>query len=659
VIDHDEARARCSADLDGELGPTDAAELHAHLDGCEPCLAFADRLASVRAALRDDPGGAPDVRGRVLVAVGRTAAIQRALRQDPEPAPDVRARVRAELERSPSSTSTVVVERRGWGRAAPAARRWLPAAACLLVGLLIGSALVGGWRSPPPPAVAAQVPEKVAAAQFELTSLAAKLTVVERGWNPEVPERTFAGSIDFAAPESLALHLEDTTAYPSDQWVPNDVALVRSREQWWARGPRSCPSSAQPGCTAPEPRLEVVDRLAPFDDGVAVPLDLVVPVRSFSRAPDPPSLGERTIDGRDAVGVEVTASQVAPLLAGLRPAGNLRQFFASDPVALWLDARTWTPVRIEVRAADDPQRPTWAANRGYDDAPGDEILVVEVTDAVVNEGVYPQEFPEAPPGGVRRDAGFEWWLGSSADGSGVEGVVVDPALLPPGFVASTWGVVRSDEGRRTVVQTWFGGRGWVRVASTRDWDGDRLFGDLGSPVRRSDHPDGSVTYASLDGTRQAVHAGDLDVVVTGSLDADALTRVARGVGARGEPVPADWRDAATESVASAADLLPGLLVPGPGAWLADPAVRADGNVVTQAYAGAGGRGLVVVEAPGERLPPPLDLDVGGVSVRGHDGRYSATRGELEWVEGGRVHRLSSTTLTRTELLAVAEAMVPV
>ena len=113
-----------------------------------------------------------------------------------------------------------------------------------------------------------------------------------------------------------------------------------------------------------------------------------------------------------------------------------------------------------------------------------------------------------------------------------------------------------------------------------------------------------------------------------------------------------------ESIASATDLLPGLLVPAPDAAFDDAAVRADGNVVTQAYAGAGSRGFVVVEAPGERLPPPLDMDVAGVEVRGRHGRFSAARGELEWVEGDRVHRVTSETLTRAELLAIAEGMVP-
>jgi tmRNA-binding protein len=93
----------------------------------------------------------------------------------------------------------------------------------------------------------------------------------------------------------------------------------------------------------------------------------VVPVRSFLRSPEPTALGTRTIDGHEAIGVEVSASQVAPLLDGLRPAGNLRQFFPSDVVSLWLDAASWTPLRFEVRVSDDPDRVTWAINRGYVD----------------------------------------------------------------------------------------------------------------------------------------------------------------------------------------------------------------------------------------------------------------------------------------------------
>jgi hypothetical protein len=669
VIDHDQARRWLSSALDGELEHSDESPLRDHLDACASCQAYQDRLARVRVGLRDASAPAPDVRAAVMAAIGSSSVAADELPSTGATAPPtgevelhvVGHRVDRTEEARPLPSprrETTVVERRGLGAARVV--RWLPAAACLVVGLLIGSALVGGLRTTSTPA-AAQVPEHIAAAQFDVVSRSARIEMIERGWNEQVPERTFTGSIDYRAPETLALHLDDTTVYPSPAWVPDDVDLVRRDLQWWARGPRDCPSTAQPGCTAPEPRLEVIDDVEPHDDGAAMPLDLVVPVRSFLRSTEPTSLGARTLDGHEAVGVEVSAAQVAPLLDGLRPAGNLRQFFPSDVVGLWLDAERWTPLLIEVRASDDVDRRTWATNRGYVERPGDEILSVRVVDRDPADDGDIEGLEPAPAGGVRRDAGFAWLVdGVVVPGyqrTDARGVGVDGTSLPHGIVPMATGIVGFATPHETVIQTWSGGRGWVKVASTTGWDGTRLFGDLGSPVRRLTAADGSVTYASLDGTRYAVHANGVDVVVTGSVDEDALARVVDGLDVVGVEVPADWDEAATETIASATDLLPGLLVPAPDATFDEAAVRADGNVVTQAYAGAGGLGFVVVEAPGERLPPPLDMDVSGVVVRGIDGRYSAARGELEWVEGDRVHRITSTTLTRVELLAIARAMV--
>ena len=669
MIDHVEARERLSLELDGELDAALASELQVHLARCADCAHHRDALVALRRDLRDEDVTAPDVRAGVLAAIAastRGAHPEAGPTTVAEPGPaltslsvfghHVEDPVRPDGERV-----AVVVERGGWTRG----RRWLPVAACLAIGLIIGSVLVGGFRSPSNPA-AAQVPERIAAAQFAVTSMSARLEVTERGWHASVPTRSYAGTIDYQAPDDLALHLEDTTSYPSAAWVPNDVDLVRTGDQWWAQGPRDCASAAQPGCTSPEPRLQVIDNLGPFADGAPVPLDLVVPVRSFLRSPEPPALGSRTIDGREAVGVEVSAAQVAPLLDGLRPAGNLRQFFPTDVVALWLDAASWSPLRIEVRASADPDRRTWAVDHGYVDQPGDEVLTVVVRDLAINEGieVTPVEWgPEVQPmNGVRRDAGFVPIVdGATASGSvppGLIGVELDPAALPAGLAPWTTGTFGLGTAHETVVQTWFGGSGWLKVASTTGWDGTSLFGDLGSPVRRTTAPDGSVRYSNLDGTRHAIHAGGVDVVVTGSLDDETLATVVAGLDVRGIPVPEDWSDAATETIESATDLLPGLLVPGADAAFDEAAVRADGNVVTQAYAGAGSRGFVVVEAPGERLAPPLDMAVAGVVVRGVDGRFSASRGELEWVEGDRIHRLTSSTLSRAELLRVAEAMIP-
>ena len=654
MIGHDDARRLLSVRRDQPLDPSAAAELDQHLAGCSGCLAFERRLDEVGLALRAPLEPAPDVRARVLAAVAAGAAAAPSLAAVPptagaggrSPAPhggsDGDGRSGAGDDRVPS----VVTARpqRAW--------RWLPAAACLVVGLLIGSALVGGLREPPVPA-AAQVPEQVAAAQFGITSLSTDLEIVERGWNEEVPTRTFTGTLDYETPGSLALHLDDTTRYPSPAWVANDVDLVAHDDRWWARGPRDCSSLGQPSCTAPAPRLEVVDAIAPFDDGAPVPLDLVVPVRSFLRSSEPVALGSRTIDGRDAVGVRVTALQVGPLLDGLRPAGNLRQFHPADVVDLWLDATSWTPLRFEVTATDEPDRLTWARNRGYVEQPGDEILAVAVGDLRVNAGIDDTRLEPPPPGGVRRDAGF---TPAVPDATSSSWVAVDPATVPAGLTAATTGVVGAGTAHETAVRTWVGGRGWVKVAATRDWDGDRLFGDLGSPVRRLDADDGSVRYVSLDGTRVALHGEGIDVVITGSVDEPSLLAVAAGLGVHGTVVPDDWSDAATETVESAAEVLPGLLVAPAASGYEAAAVRADGAVVTQAYSGSGGRGFVMVEAAGNRLAPPLDMDVGGVVVRGVDGRFSASRGELEWVEADRIHRLTRTTLTRAVLLAVAAAL---
>ena len=87
-------------------------------------------------------------------------------------------------------------------------------------------------------------------------------------------------------------------------------------------------------------------------------------------------------------------------------------------------------------------------------------------------------------------------------------------------------------------------------------------------------------------------------------------------------------------------------------------MRVDGKVVTLAYAGPGSRGFLLVQAPGSRLTPPLDADARGVGVRGADGRWSAERGQLEWVEAGRTFDLRSATLSLEELLAIAASLEP-
>jgi len=609
----DQARADLSLAADGELAGGRDAPLAAHLAGCGACTAFQARLATIRQQLRFEPVGAvPDVAPRVMVAVRHRA-----------PPRSARGRV-------------------------PRGGRLLPVAAAFLAGAVVGATFVGlGGRRPAQVAMA-DLPARVVAAQRTLTSLAAEVSLVERNWHPDVPERVLAGRLRYRAPESLALQLTDRTAYPSAAWARDDVTLVVTGDRWWTRGPRGCPVEAQPACTPRAPQVRLVERREPFADVTPVPLDLVTPVRSFTPAAAPAPLGTGRVGGRAAVGVATTAAQVAPLLAGLAPAGNLRAFHPADPVELWLDEAALLPLALRVTVAAGGERQRWAAARGYPDRPGQVVLELTLRGVALNRPLEAGAFPPPPPGARAEDAGF-------LDQPDPGGIVPDPAWLPPGFRPHRSGAVGGASGPRVTVRTWTDGRAWLKVRATGEWPGGRLFGDLGPLVRPLGLGAG-VAYASEDGGRVAVHGDAVDLVVSGSLDPSDLARVAAGLAVAGRPVPGGWAEAATATLPQARAASPGLLRPRDPAGFAPPAVRVDGKVVTLAYAGPGSRGFLLVQGPGARLTPPLDADARGVGVRGRDGRWSTERGQLEWVEAGRTLDLRSATLSLEELLAIAASL---
>ncbi|MGH9185582.1 MAG: hypothetical protein ACRD0U_07190, partial [Acidimicrobiales bacterium] len=252
---------------------------------------------------------------------------------------------------------------------------------------------------------------------------------------------------------------------------------------------------------------------------------------------------------------------------------------------------------------------------------------------------------------VRQDPGFR----DTADTASDTGVP-DPGWLPSGFASHRAGRIEGSAGPPIGVRTWTDGRAWVRIDATASWPGGRLFGDLGGIVRAIDAEGGGVVYTSEGGSRVAIHGDRIDVVVSGSASAATLLRVATGLGVSGRPVPTGWAEAATTTLDGAAGPAPGLLVPGRLDGFASPAVRVDGDVVSLSYAGPGSRGFLLTESPGSTLSPPLDPDAFGLRVRNRDGRYSPARGELEWIDDGRVVALRSTTLSVEELLAIGEGL---
>jgi hypothetical protein len=645
---------------DGELAGERAGPLAAHLAGCAACAAFQAHLAAIRQQLRLEPVGAvPDVAPRVLAAVRR-----RARPAPPGSGPIPAASPSAPVGLPPAAAGPPpAAPTRPPGRRRP--RSLLPVAAAFLAGAVVGATFVGlGGRRPAQVALA-DLPARVVAAQRGLTSLAAEVSLVERNWHPDVPERVLTGRLRYRAPESLALRLTDRTTYPSAAWVRDDVTLVVTGDRWWTRGPRGCPVEAQPACTPRSPQVRLVERREPFADATPVPLDLVTPVRSFTPAAAPAPLGTRRLAGRAAEGVATTAAQVAPLLAGLAPAGNLRAFHPADPVELWLDQAALVPLALRVTVAPGGERQRWAAAHGYPDRPGQVVLDLTLRGVVLNRPLEAGAFPPPPAGTRAEDAGFRDRpalgptgapLRGSPDPSGGGGTAPAPAWLPTGFRPYRSGVV-GGAGPPVAVRSWTDGRAWVKVRATRNWPGGRLFGDLG-PLVRPLALGAGVGYASEDGGRVAVHGDGVDLVVGGSLAPADLVRVAVALPVTGRPVPAGWAEAATATLPQARAASPGLLHPRDPAGFAPPAVRVDGRVVTLAYAGPGSRGFLLVQAPGTRLTPPLDADARGVRVRRSDGRWSAERGQLEWVEHGRVLDLRSATLSLEELLAIAASLEP-
>lgn len=607
-----EVAQRLASDaLDDPLEAEQRDVLDHHVRTCAACARFEQEVPAIRRRLRIAPVG--DV-------------------------PDIAGAVRSRLESDARPRGTVDEARR---------TRWSElgwAAAVLVVGAMVG-ALVAGLLGPPV-GLADTIGERMLRSQVAIDSLSASLTITEHGWHPDVDTRRLVGRIAYASPDRLVLTVDDRTSYPDGRWRPNDVTLAIGTDRIVRRGPAPCPVAAQPTCTPPEPRLEVVDDPEPFGASNVAPLDLVVPTGSFG--PDEPvsTIGDRPVDGRATVGVEVTAAQVDGLLDTVLGTGNWRQVHPTDRVRLWLDRRWLVPLEVEVLAGSGPERDRWASVHGYLDEPGRPILHLEASDLSVNDGgrPVPPEIDADPD--QHTDGGFRSLPGGAVD-------VPEPAWLPDGMEPHAAGAVGED----IDVRTWTDGRAWLKVRATGNWDGRRIFGRPGPVVRRSDVA-GSVLYTSADGSSVGVHGDGLDVAVTGSLPAADLERVAASLPIAGQPVPSDWEEAATLGLDEAEGIVPGLLVPPDDPRFHEPAARRIGGGVSLTVAGSGSRGYELLQLPGDTLTPPAGADVLVVAVRDASGRYTAATGELEWIEDGVLTVLRSPTMSLAELIAIADELRP-
>jgi hypothetical protein len=514
--------------------------------------------------------------------------------------------------------------------------QWWSAAAVALVGLLAGG-LIGVMSTRVDVGRASDLGELFHSTATEVDGLSAELIVVERGVHRTVPERVYAGEIDYIAPEQLSIRLVDTTDYPNDDWLPNDVELTISNGDMVTTSGSPCPVAALPDCLV-EPMTRALRDQPPFDDGVLIPLEIVGPGRSLSRASAFEVLGTTQLDGAPTIQVQSTVAAVE-LIGAMTDRGAWRELHPTDPVLMWLDEATLIPRRIEVFAADSPERELWQLRRGYEDPPDEEtpILIIDLANLVVGEGVIDLTLPDDVP-----SRGF-------VDG---EASVAEPQL-PAGFETHRRGHRLLADGGLVETASWSDGRSWVMVEATRDWDEPRLFG-LSLPfVDPVDLGDGSVGYLSPAGDAVAIHAESEEILVTGSVSSGSLVEMAASLGVRGLEVPSTWLEASTVTVA---DLPDGTLVPVVTGWSLLGRIEEEGT--TLLLTGGGARSVIVTQTPGTQLDPPTGPDFSEVDIRGISARHDLSSSTLEWVEEGVVVRMKSNTVGIEELGELAEAMEP-
>jgi hypothetical protein len=614
----DVARRSLSERLDDGLDQRRTAAIEAHLATCPGCRSFEHGIRRVREMSRLRPAApVPDLVPVIMERIRGEAPVPLRLRTHP------------------------------WTRHATAFAAGAIAAAILVAGL-------PGVRRTPPAVLATEIPRGIAEASADVTAYRTTFRVVEHGFHRRVPRRTFLADVAFRAPERFRAHITDLTPYPGPGWPANEVTLAVDGERWMLDSPRGCPRGALPGC-APGGRDTVrVTGRPPFDGDAPMPTDVILPVRTLAGTGRVAVQGTDSVLGRDAVLVDLAYRDAAPLFGFLHAGGLWRPFFPHDRVRVALDRETWFPLAFEVAAAEGTERAGWAEANGLpDERPGTVLLRAEAV-----------RFGPGPPEGWRpagptsepatRDLGFR-----EAD---PETVVAPRPANDVGLHLHRSGTVAGDGTRSRVVVSYARGLSWLVVTATRAWGGPGLFGDVTELAQRVRVGSGVGYYEPATGTlgrRLAIHTGRWDLELESNLAREDLVTVAASVPVVGRTAPTRWLDRVSVPDALEATsfaLMPSTLPTEFRPWTA----RLDGrDAVTVWFRRPGsepGPGIVLHQARGAGLPPPLEGEVLAVRVREQVGRYSPSRELLEWVEGGVYRSLGGGALDLTGLLAVARSL---
>ena len=640
-MNHEQAERLLSARIDGErLNSRQTVALEHHLETCAECRAFERGAYRLREAARFE----------VAPAV-------------PDLVDDVMATVRTQAK--PAGLRVVRPARLPRRRLLP---RLAPLAAAMLVGVLIGSLVVGGpWqRSETGSALAAaEVADGIAAAATRLDAYQATFRIDERNLSPEVPERDLTMRVWFHAPERFRLDVVDNTVHPS-KTTPTDLRLVVDGSRWYASGPAPCPTAVCPQ------RESVVRNRLPFSTDAPIPTDLVLPVSTLADADRVTVLGRGTVLGRPAVQVEVPFERARPLFPFLSIngiGGEWRPFFPNDRVRIWLDERSWFPLEWAVYPATGAERDAWALRFGLPEEPSLRpvftVTATDVTTRTPGAGVF-----RIPAGASSQDQGGRAvGLADLARDVGFEPVA--PARV--GGLDRYRVVAPTDDTARSLI-SYADGVAFVNLGETRTWAGDAPFGPVGVQAEEVPLVGGGVAYYEPSddehGRRVSIHAAGTDLYLESNLPRPALLAAAAALPVRGLPMPDAWRvhevgGATVERVSlqtarSAVPFafeLPRTLPAGFDLASVELVDAGYGNGVTLYFrdrdADAGIGTIRLHLEPAQTLPPATSADQSVVAVGDARGRYTPDRAQLEWIRAGVYHSLDAPGLELPELVAIA------
>lgn len=560
------------------------------------------------------------------------------------------------------------------------------ALAALVTGMIIGLVLTSGGVIPVgtegPAASAEEIPRELVRAAKELMGYRAIFDITELNWTKEVPRRSFVATLAFGAPESFRVQVKDTTRYPSALWPRNDLLLVTNGRAWQATGPDPCPSAALPVCPRAGPATHSIIKRSPFDSRSSMPTDVIVPMKVLAAADRVHVIGPDRVAGRETVAVDLAYQDAASLFQYLRFLGSWRPFYPQDRVVLWLDEKTWFPVKYQVFPAPGRARSTWASQMGLPaESPHGAVFTAAVRSFSTSSKRPPEGLFAVEPGAGALDEGFE------------DSALPRPrgAPYPPGdaeFMTPrvTEGLRPFRYGRfsrssvlpyRQTVLAYSKGLSWFTVTRVIGWNQRDLFGvgpfaeAVALPTRRTGYYEPAT---ESDARRLALHTRDGEFLVATNLPRARLLRIAGSLAVKGLPKPVGWRvhrwpggsvmdSLSLEQAARTVSfpvLVPRYLPPG---YRAAAAVAVRTRVtegVTVAFRRPGaeldGFGLRLYQASGQSLPPATGADQQVVMVGRHAGRWSPQDHLLEWMDGSIYRSLQGPEFDLGTLVHVAESL---